>query len=92
MAAFRKDAKAVKAQWAGKRGGSQGTGDSRAEDILVRKDLTKMMRHGGLRFGDIAWRSVAREGWRPTVKACSKRERIYGQKAGEEQTVKLLLV
>ena len=35
-AAFRKDVKAVKVQWAGKGGGSQGTGDSRAEDILAR--------------------------------------------------------
>ena len=45
-----------------------------------------------LRLGDVAWRPVTREGWKPTVKPRSKRERIYGQKAGEERSVKLLLV
>ena len=49
-------------------------------------------RSGGLRTGDVVWRPVMREGWRPTVKPRSKREDIRkegGQGANGETAATL---
>ena len=92
-AAFLKDAKAVKVQRAGNGGGSQGTGDSRAEDILARKRLNKGARRG--RRTSFWWRSLETSYARGLETNCEtslETREIYGQKVGEEWTVKLLLL
>ena len=38
-------------------------------------------KYGELRFGDVAWRPVTREDWKPAAKPRSKRERKYKQQA-----------
>ena len=67
-------------------GASESNSPEQKRNLVARNGSTKttVISDGLFGFGDIAWRPVTQEGWKPTVKRRSERERIYGQKAGEE--------